>query len=67
MWLLRQQQYPLPPLISYKIPRIRVLCRFGGQFLNRSEGVDLSGNPGHDMSIGNAPHASPLFHRQCQT
>ena len=35
MWLLRQQQYPLPPLISYKIPRIRVLCRVSGQFLNR--------------------------------
>lgn len=32
MWLLRQQQYPLPPLISYKIPRIRVLCRVSGQF-----------------------------------
>ena len=35
MWLLRQQQYPLPPLISYKITRIRVLCRVSGQFLNR--------------------------------
>ena len=35
MWLLRQQQYPLPPLISYKILRIGVLCRVSGQFLNR--------------------------------
>ena len=71
MQLLRQQQYPLPPLISYKIPRIRVLCRVSGQFAdwqplamhNRFLGVIVGTSNGTHHTVLNPPKpmSTPFF------
>lgn len=60
MWLLRQQQYPLPPLISYKIPRIGVLCRVSGQFADWQPHAMHNRFLGVIVGTSNGTHTTPF-------